>query len=295
MLIAHASTGVSGRHPLGSDSIIDYDRDSDEEWAEENDGEDLNSNADDEEEEEEAAVDTGDQEDAQSENSFFVSDGHFSEDEALSDDEAMVARRRRNEMSVDSEGKSTLQLIVFTPGDLETNDTDYSHEPNHAKWFKLLWEEAGVKIYDESHFFAEPIVPVVEKIKPVKLEKPPKPEKPVVDRVELAKFVHGKIVNIDSLISDFRAQYPDLSANALKTEIRSIASWTKKPDLMPRIAWFVKPELFVELSLSEEDMMGLITERMPVSVPPTKAPVGSVLPFKPVEDQPLEQRANIHN
>jgi hypothetical protein len=307
MIIAHASTGVSGRHPLATDQIIDYERDSDEEWAEENEGEDLNSNADDEEEEE-VVGETGDQDcDAQSENSFFVSDGHFSEDEALSDDEAMVARRRRTDMAVDSEGKSTLQLIVFTPSDLETNDTDDSNEANHAKWFNLIWNEAVVKVYDESHFFAEPVVQVVEKVKPPKVEKPPKPEKPTVDRPELARFVHGKIINIDSLIADFRALYPDLSANALKTEIRSIASWTKKPELIQRIAWFVKSELFVDLGLSEEEMAGLIAERKaanpvaPATVkppPPPSAVTANVLPFKPVDAEPIvdaEQRANIHN
>ena len=310
LIIAHASTGVSGRHPLGTDPIIDYERDSDDEWAEENDGEDLNSNAEDDEEEEIAVGQNLDDEDAQSENSFFVSDGHFSEDEALSDDEAVVARRRRNEMSVDSEGKSTLQLIVFSPADLETRDTDYSSEPSHAKWFNLLWNEAVVQVYDESHYFAEPVVQVVEKVKAQKIEKPPKPEKPVIDKTELAKFVHGKIVNIDSLIADYRVIHPELSANALKTEVRSIASWSKKPELMPRIAWFVKPELFTDLGLVDEEMMALIVERRALAVvaapaaakpPPVTAvpPVQpqNVLPFKPIDSEPVdaEQRANLHN
>lgn len=50
MIVTHRSKLISRRKPLGVDAVIDYEKDSDEEYEEEKEGEDLNSNADNEEE-----------------------------------------------------------------------------------------------------------------------------------------------------------------------------------------------------------------------------------------------------
>lgn len=297
MIVTHRSKFISRRKPLGVDAVIDYEKDSDEEYEEEKEGEDLNSDADNEEENNEL------EEGAESEaDSFFVSDGHFSQDENLSDDEAMVARRRRQEMQIDAEGKATLQLITFSPADLANADTDYSNEPAHAKWFKTIMEEAVVKIADPDNYFnANPAEDdnKVKKQPAPKPDKPPKTEKPVIDwptiRAELAKYIHGKNTNIDSLCNDYKVVRPEVSGNAIKAEIRSIASWVKRAELSGKIAWYVKPELFGDLGLNDEEMMTLVNERKVVGK--EQAPTGT-LNFKPAKEdtsQQVESREVIHN
>ncbi len=281
-LVAHASLHVDRRHPLACDPLIDYDRDSDEEWAEENDGEDLNSNADEEEEKEEcASSDSGD--------SFLVSDGHFSDDEALSDDEAMVVRKRRGQMVVDSEGKTTLQLIAFAPRDFEKWDLN-SCGPNETawtKWMQTVVDEANIVVFDPSSYFRVPTMEVAQKQK----KTPPVLVNWTALRPVLARFIHAKSANIDSLSSEFKAIAPLTSQNAIKAEIRSIAAWTKKTELLPRIAWFVKPELFQDLNLDEDEMTKLVEERKSSS-----ASGVNVLPFKPEPtEKNLLDRAAIHN
>lgn len=292
LIMTHRSVVVAPRRPLSVDAMIDYEKDSDEEYEEEKEGEDLNSNAD---AEEDAAE--GDLETAESEaDSFFVSDGHFSDDDALSDDEAVVARRRRSEMSVDSDGKATLQLVSFGPADLVDADTDYSQEPLHARWFKTLQEEAVITILDPVHYFNANPVEEMKKPKPLKIEKPPKPEKPTTDwaavRPMLARFVHGKSSNIDGLCAEFKGMFPEISANAIKTEIRTIAAWTKKPELSNRVSWFVKPELFSELGVGDEEMLALVQERK-VTAPVTTVQQSLVL--KPVDQTPVEDREIVRN
>jgi chromatin assembly factor 1 subunit A len=282
LIITHRSTLVDRRRPLASDALIDYEKDSDEEYEEEKEGEDLNSNAEDEEGAEEAAESEAD--------SFFVSDGHFSEDEALSDDEAVVARKKRQEMRLDSEGKATLQLITFSPADLmaavvmESNDS--SSDPC-AAWLVLLASEAVITVLDPLNYFnAEP----EDEKKPRKKEAKPAvtAQKPVIDwatvRPDLAKFIHGKTTNIDSLCAEFKVLQPDLSANAIRTEIRTMAAWTKKPEFNSRVAWYVKADLFEQLGLTEQEMAALIQPSPPVMVK-------EMLRFEPV----VSDREIIHN
>lgn len=285
-ILTHRSTSVVPRKPLAADALIDYDKDSDEEYEEEKEGEDLNSNAENILDEEEGDVES-------EADSFFVSDGHFSEDDALSDDEAVVARRQRQEMSLDSEGKATLQLIAFSPSDLlqisSKNLLDSASDPSHAKWLALLESEAVISVIDPLNYFNTE--PEDEKIKKRK-----ESAKPVIDwaavRPELARFIHGKTANIDSLCSEFKILQPEIiSSNALKTEIRTIGMWTKKPELNSRVAWYVKPELFEQLGVTELEMAALI--------PPPPAPVSKekllkdqqVLNFEAV----IADREYIHN
>ena len=299
-ILTHESVIVHRRKPLASDPLIDYDKDSDEEYEEEKEGEDLNSNnAEEDDAEEGGAQEPG--EEAESEaDSFFVSDGHFSEDDALSDDEAVVVRRRRQEIAIDSEGKSTLQLICFSPSDLENINTTCcsSMGPAHAKWLSTLSSEAVIQIFDLANYFNANPQPGDESTKKKKDPKPPKPEKPVIDwasvRPELAKFIHGKTTNIDSLCSEFKLVQPELSANAIKTEIRTIAAWTKKPEINSRVAWYVKQELFEQLGLTELEMTALLpTPPPPLQPPATKEKLfkDQVLNFEAV----VADREVIHN
>ena len=268
LIMTHRSLTINRRHPLASDPVIDYEKDSDEEYEEEKEGEDLNSNADGEEE---AGDDDGSEAD-----SFFVSDGHFSDADELSDDEAVVARRKRQEMSVDdTSSPATLQLIFFGPSDLENLETaDCSdNESIHVKWFTMLRDEAGIRIHDEKNFFniATGDEPVIAK-----------PEKPVVDwvpiRPELAKFIHGKVLNVDSLCAEFKTLHSELSGNSIKTEIRAMATWTKRPEIHSRVAWYVKADLMDSLGLTETEMTTLAMERKVVKDPQTPGPKENVVP-----------------
>jgi hypothetical protein len=292
LIMTHQSRNVNRRRPLAADSVIDYEKDSDEEWEDEKEGEDLSSNVDAEEEAELAA------EEGSEADSFFVSDGHFSDADELSDDEAVVARRRRQEMNVDEDGKATLQMVVFGPADLENLDTaDCSDDGSvNVRWFKLLRDEAGITILDPNTYFKLDSLEDEKKSK-----KEVKPEKVSIDwvpiRPELARFIHGKASNVDSLSSEFKQVRPELSGNSIKTEIRSIAAWIKRPEIQSRVAWYVKPDLLENLGLTEEEMNALAMERKIVKEPP--APTGkenqplfkqtsstlTLVPFKDVEDR----------
>ena len=195
-------------------------------------------------------------------------------------------------MNLDSEGKATLQLIAFSPSDLQNsskNLLDSASDPSQANWLALLESEAVISVLDPVNYFNTE--PEDEKIKKRK-----ESAKPVIDwaavRPELARFIHGKTANIDSLCSEFKILQPEIiSANALKTEIRTIGMWTKKPELNYRVAWYVKPELFEQLGVTELEMAALI--------PPPAAPVSKekllkdqqVLNFEAV----IADREVIHN
>jgi hypothetical protein len=86
--------------------------------------------------------------------------------------------------------------------------------------------------------------------------------------------------------------FPEISANAIKTEIRTIAAWTKKPELSNRVSWFVKPELFSELGVGDEEMLALVQERK-VTAPVTTVQQSLVL--KPVDQTPVEDREIVRN
>jgi hypothetical protein len=298
LIMTHRSLAVFSRRPLAEESLIDYEKDSDEEYEEEKEGEDLNSNGDAEEE--------GENEEGSEADSFFVSDGHFSDADELSDDEAVVARRRRQEMNVDSEGKATLQLVTFGPAELENLDTaDCSENENSAnvKWFKLLRDEAGITVFYPNGFFRLDAGEEEKKFSS-------KIEKPQIDwiaiRPELAKFVHGKASNVDSLCSEFKALRPELSANGIKTEIRAMAAWTKRVEVNSRVAWYVKPELLDSLGLTEEEMTALAMDRRilkehvaagnkeNVIVQPLGNSGKQTLLFKPTEN-PVEEREPVRN
>ncbi|KAF4690104.1 hypothetical protein FOZ60_000670 [Perkinsus olseni] len=82
-IITCESKAVSGRNPLGKDSALDYEIDSDAEWAEQAEGEDLGDD-DDESEDDETASDA---------DSCVVSDGKLSADEMSEDEECAAAER----------------------------------------------------------------------------------------------------------------------------------------------------------------------------------------------------------
>ncbi|XP_057784473.1 chromatin assembly factor 1 subunit FAS1-like [Salvia miltiorrhiza] len=77
---------VGPRHPFIKDSDIDYDIDSDEEWAEDEPGESL-SDCDKDEQYESMEEPIKDDEEDDSEDGFFVPDGYLSEDEGVKADE----------------------------------------------------------------------------------------------------------------------------------------------------------------------------------------------------------------
>ena len=90
---------ISGRNPFRRDeTVIDYDMDSEDEWAEEN-GEDLEKKAGDEDEDEEM------QDDDEQSQGFIVSDGHlsvceydFSQDEGDEDRKLEEIQNRRERL-----------------------------------------------------------------------------------------------------------------------------------------------------------------------------------------------------
>jgi hypothetical protein len=277
MIMTHQSTAISARRPLAPDTLIDYERDTDAEWVDEHEGEDLVTEPDEEEEklEEESDAD-----------SFFVSDGHFSEGDAISEDELVLLRERRDQV-VPVRKIDSLELVPLGPEDFaaaRTGTIDIS-TPEGRLMTALLEEEKLVRFEPEMYF---------REISAVK-----KSTQSRVDwsdiRPKLAKFIHAKTGNIDSLSLEFKLMIdnPLISQNAVKSGIRTIANWTKKPELMPRVAWYVREELFQELGLQVDEMMELVQERKP---PPKAAPtVTNVLPFKPTEEVSLEDRAIIHN
>ncbi|EER10214.1 merozoite surface protein 3 precursor, putative [Perkinsus marinus ATCC 50983] len=83
LIMSCESKAVSGRHPFGKDAAIDYEMDSDAEWAELAEGEDLGED-DDVSEDEETASDA---------DSCVVSDGKLSADEMSEDEECAAAER----------------------------------------------------------------------------------------------------------------------------------------------------------------------------------------------------------
>ena len=270
-IMTYESGSVSGRRPRAADTaLIDYERDSDEEWVEEHDGEDL---GDEDEPEDPAELAESDAD------SFFVSDGHFSEDDALSEDEAVVAKRRS---SGEERRPGTLQIIALSPADFVNGS---SLPPHYQKWLNLVLSDAKITVFDHESYFKY-VAPVAAL----------KPKLTHIDRAELARFVHGKSVNIDSLVSEYKALHNADRLSGIKAEIRSMAAWTKGAN-GTRVAWTVKPELFDSLNITSDEMDKLLEERRKIVVakPPKSASKPELLPFKPQNAEDVSNRAVLHN
>jgi hypothetical protein len=174
-----------------------------------------------------------------------------------------------------------------------------------VKWFKTIRNEAKFTVFDDNNFFK---INYAEEEKKPRKEPVNKVEKVVIDwaaiRPELARFVHGKASNVDSLAAEFKTVRAELTGNSIKTEIRSIASWVKRPEIQSRVAWYVKPDLFEVLGLAEDDMNALANERKVVKeVNKENAPVTaqnnqmSLMQFKQIAETtvPAEEREPIRN
>jgi len=137
---------ITGRHPFRKDEdCFNYDYDSDDDWEEEANGENLSDCEDEKDEEEEKKTEA--ENDYEVDNDFFVPHGYLSDDEGKSDQEEM-----ENEMEVDDE-KDTKKKKE----QLKQKQTEFENEIKQKtrqlkpRVFGCLWmsEETTNKAYDQ--------------------------------------------------------------------------------------------------------------------------------------------------
>ena len=258
---------------LKATDYFDYDRDTDEEWEELHNAEDLDKEDDDEE----------DNSDCQSDkDSFVVSDGVFSEADNLSEDEQEFVRRK----SVTSTRTSSLVPVI-----IEYSGENQCSNPNasYSKWAALYSEgKLDMQIYTPDLYF-QPIEQVVEQPSAVSAKKVKADQDAAVWqrlKPELALFIHGRSQKLEDLAAEFEAVFSEAKDCGTRKVLREIAKF-EKPEGMRRSAWFVGADKIGELGLDTEALTQLALNRPDQAVQPKRTPAKkqSLGPFERIHHE----------
>eukprot|EP00039_Didymoeca_costata_P007016 m.95526 g.95526 ORF g.95526 m.95526 type:complete len:809 (-) comp13497_c0_seq1:127-2553(-) len=182
------STTVTGRRPFGRDKVMDYEYDSEAEWTDEEEGEELKS--DDEDEEANDQVEDPDQD------KFFVPDGKLSDDEGIDDE---VDRNKNPDT-----GKNP------------------SSKPNKVGPTMIIgckWGRDALLCPDMSDFKMHTFIAV-----PINLnekdERRCRTDVPTELMPDLIRLVHGSVEGAEKLTADFCDKHENLTKTAVMRTIK---------------------------------------------------------------------------
>ena len=234
------------------EDFIDYDRDTDEEWEEIHNAEDIGDEADEEGEEIEAVEEGIDDE----EDSFVVADGVFGEGDAVSEDEQELAKKSSvNPKEISIEGKSLKPVGI-----------DERNPQINNKWSTLLSQGSlDVQILNDSQYF---VIPAQQTKQPKQL----KSKEPVFEwtsdlRKELAALAHGRTISADAIISEFENKFPGTSG--AKKIFKEMIKFSKPEGA--KQAWYVVSEWAERLELKGEQFAVSKVKRSVAEVYPSVA------------------------
>eukprot|EP01052_Picozoa_sp_SAG31_P018154 SAG31_NODE_1273_length_9057_cov_13.364103_6_plen_449_part_00 len=196
------STKVTGRRPLALDSQLEYDYDSEEDWVEPEDGEDL-AHSDGEDEEEEAEDEEG---------GFVVPDGTFYDDEGIDADatDRLQTKGGFKIMDItvitDPEKLDSVAMVQFGTLMVTTAPSRYDTDENGRNLHKEL-ERAAERQAKQEKKDAE------------KRKKELQPEM----LPDLVRLVHAQAKAVPKIIEEFTALYDTVSKSKVKAKLEEIA------------------------------------------------------------------------
>lgn len=217
------SKNITGRRPFGKEDIFDYTVDSDDDWEEEEQGENLEVLSDEEKENE------PENDDYEVDNEFFVPHGHLSDDEV--DDEEYA------KLSPESQKQKLKLLKDAFDQDIKSKTQKIKPRSIGCIWYNKNGNNVDAAIISYLH----PLNIIVNgriEIKKreqndntVKKKRTPKPLPEDVMGI-LAKFVHGNTNKRGKLVTQFLNHIQtnnmgvDLTKMNVSKQVSHIAKWT---------------------------------------------------------------------
>ncbi|XP_044757538.1 chromatin assembly factor 1 subunit A-like isoform X2 [Coccinella septempunctata] len=236
------SKNITGRRPWGKEDIFDYEVDSDDDWEEEEQGENLEVMSDEEKENE------PENDDYEVDNEFFVPHGHLSDDEI--DDEEHAR------MSPESQ-KQKLKLLKDA-FDLDIKSKTQKIKPRSIGC--IWYNRDGDNVDEAIHRYLKPLNIIINgrieirkrdlvvgDANSQKKKKPPRPLPENLMRI-LAKLVHGNVKKRDTLAVEFLDYIQtnnlgiELSKTSVSKHISQMAKWTWNASNKTH-RWIVSEEL----------------------------------------------------
>ncbi|KAF4682153.1 hypothetical protein FOZ60_011010 [Perkinsus olseni] len=292
LIITCESKAVSGRNPLGKDPALDYEIDSDAEWAEQAEGEDLGDD-DDESEDDETASDA---------DSCVVSDGKLSADEMSEDEECAAAEREL----IKKKSKKRRSAGVLATACISLAEIDAAEWPPSSGASALLSSlretvinDFTIDILDQNLIDAPgeddpkptaqsttagsrgPQQGGVSGEGPMKSPSGSDAGQPsdsdanggaksqqqrkkvwsdIKLRRKLAKFVHASSMALGKLKQGFEEQHPQCAGCGTAAQIKRIAKYERR-GTNSCMAWWVTQEAIKELKLQPKTMENLAEKR----------------------------------
>ena len=225
------------------EDFFEYTVDTDEEWEELNNAEDLLQ---DEEGSEEEEIDEAD--------SFFVSDDRFSEGDNLSEDEQeLLKTREKRPNSI----RGLEPFVIHFEQSKENINTS-------NKWYeRFISGSLNVQINVQDQYFCCIDAQTVASTKA---------KATIWDtqlRTEFAKFVHGKSMSLDDLIKEYECLNTQVKDSGIRRVFRELFRFEKRQER--RAAWYVCDEAMKQLSLDETELSGLAIQRVEQKKAPRKS------------------------
>ncbi|KAF4657521.1 hypothetical protein FOL47_008403 [Perkinsus chesapeaki] len=291
LIVTCDSKAISGRNPFGKDPGLDYEVDSDAEWEEQDEGEEIGD--DDEDSDDDDTVSEAD--------SGVVSDGKLSADEMSEDEECAAAERELIKKKTRKRRSATVlatSWISLEEIDAEVWPSPPAH-PGTQEAFKAALRETvlndfTVDTLDQNLLDApgeddpKPVVqPAVQAGGASGAEGPMKSPSgsdagqpsdsdangggksqqqrrkiwnDVKLRRKLAKFVHANSIGLDKLRQGFEEKHSECAGCGTAAQIKRIAKYERR-GANSCMAWWVTPEAIKELKLQPKTMENLAEKR----------------------------------
>ncbi|KAL3278106.1 hypothetical protein HHI36_013451 [Cryptolaemus montrouzieri] len=242
------SKNITGRKPFGKETIFDYEVDSDDDWEEEEQGENLEVVSDDDKENE------PENEDYEVDNEFFVPHGHLSDDEVDDEENARLSPESQ---------KQKLKLLK------DAFDLDIKSKTQKIKPRSIgcIWYNQDGKCIDEAiDRYLKPLTVIIKAKIQIKKREPGNAEgnKKKVQLVKdipenlmpaLLKLVHGNTINRKSMANEFlnyiqnnKIEMELSKANILRS-ISNVAHWTKNTNIKGKFCWMVNEDVAEKFSI----------------------------------------------
>ena len=255
------SSKIKGKNPFSKDEyLIDYDKDSEDEFMEEN-AEDIKS-SDKEEEDEEEEEDEGKEEI----DKFIVPDGHLSEDE-ISEKDILEERK----MFENSRGKvGGIKDILSIRNDYKKPVIiDFQKEiKNNDDKYKLLINKLSISIFksynvkDDFNNNIDDDNNIENNDFPIKFVNKTKKNLGYKDSIknhfeDIIRAIHGSFDTKEQVTIMLNEKYPDLSKKTLHNFFRDKCI-KYKHNVNQKKYWIVKHETLNELNLSQNEIQKIL-------------------------------------
>jgi len=263
---------IKGRNPLAKDAVLfNYEVDSDDEWEEEPEGEDLGNSGDEKEKEREKE---DEEQEISDDEVWMVPDGYLSENEGAIDPIADTPEMNVPEVEIDEKELQDKKKKLHDEAQkqISKNSKKEILKPTYCGVFFDLTRE-GTHNNQLTRYKIEVLVdnlPIdVQQLTEMEIEPKKSSAKIVPDSVlpELVKFINGKSDNLNKILQEFKESHSFISKTQLELKIKEIATKEKRLGF-EKACWFVNSDL-------------LKTFGIPDAVPtgsPVKSPIRRMAP-----------------